>query len=106
MWSAIACLLFSSLLAILYPVLGFFDRRALATNGYLRVFHAKTDGDDTLLYCVHPKDDITLKLESYRVLSATGQLLGLAMLIEKGRRHCVFRLHTAQARAGCLIAIH
>ena len=106
MWSAIACLLFSSLLAILYPMLGFFDRRALATNGYLRVFHAKTDGDDTLLYCVHPKDDITLKLESYRVLSATGQLLGLAMLIEKGRRHCVFRLHTVQARAGCLIAIH
>lgn len=105
-WTAMLCLLFSSLLAVLYPLLGYFDRRALATKGYLRVFHAKADGDDTLLYCVHPKDNITLKLDSYRVLSATGQLLGLAMLTEKGRRHCVFRLPTAQARAGCLIAIH
>ena len=38
-------------------------------------------------------------------LSATGQLLGMAVLADSGRRHCVFRLHAARARAGCIVAV-
>lgn len=103
---AFSCLFFATLLTGLYPALTLWERKTLVKKGFLRVFHARDEGDDTLLYCVYAKDDVRLLNDSYRVVSATGQLLGLAILTEKGRRHCVFRLRTARARAGCLIAIH
>lgn len=103
--AAFICLLAAVLLGLLYPVLYLADRRALAQNGCLRVFHARPDGPDTLLYCVQPQRNPPKKSMSYQVLSATGQLLGLADLTECGRKHCVFRLHAAQARAGCIVAV-
>lgn len=81
----------------------FFGKR-LKEAGYLRVFHAKADGDDTLLYCIDPAGDVRVD-RAYTVLSATGQALGLAEITEQGRRHCVFRLRAARARAGCLISL-
>ncbi len=78
--------------------------RLLSANGYLRVYHAKEDGDDTLLYCVDAKNMIE-PTRSYSVCSAAGQLLGTADVSESGRRYCVFRLYAARARAGCVIAL-
>ena len=98
--AAFACLISALLLALLYPALYFIDR-----SGCLRVFHARTSGPDTLLYCVQPVRDAPVRGTAYRVLSATGQLLGMAVLADSGRRHCVFRLHAARARAGCIVAV-
>lgn len=81
----------------------FFGKR-LKEAGYLRVFHAKASGDDTLLYCIDPARDVQSD-RAYTVLSASGQALGLAEMTEQGRRHCVFRLRAARARAGCLISL-
>ena len=103
--AAFACLISALLLALLYPALYFIDRRTLARSGCLRVFHARTSGPDTLLYCVQPVRDAPVRGTAYRVLSATGQLLGMAVLADSGRRHCVFRLHAARARAGCIVAV-
>ena len=102
--AAFACLISALLLALLYPALYFIDRRTLARSGCLRVFHARTSGPDTLLYCVQPVRDAPVRGTAYRVLSATGQLLGMAVLADSGRRHCVFRLHAARARADCIVA--
>lgn len=103
--AAFACLISALLLASLYPALYFIDRRTLARSGCLRVFHARTSGPDTLLYCVQPERDAPVRGTAYRVLSATGQLLGMATLTDSGRRHCVFRLQAARARAGCIVAV-
>lgn len=103
--AAFACPISALLLALLYPALYFIDRRTLARSGCLRVFHARTSGPDTLLYCVQPVRDAPVRGTAYRVLSATGQLLGMAVLADSGRRHCVFRLHAARARAGCIVAV-
>ena len=56
-----ACLISALLLALLYPALYFIDRRTLARSGCLRVFHARTSGPDTLLYCVQPVRDAPVR---------------------------------------------
>ncbi len=68
--AAFACLISALLLALLYPALYFIDRRTLARSGCLRVFHARTSGPDTLLYCVQPVRDAPVRGTAYRVLSA------------------------------------
>ena len=59
--AAFACLISALLLALLYPALHFIDRRTLARSGCLRVFHARTSGPDTLLYCVQPVRDAPVR---------------------------------------------
>ncbi len=103
--AAFVCLAATLLLTLFYFALYLVDRKTLARCGYLRVFHARTAGPDTLLYCVQPEHDAPTPGAAYRVLSATGQLLGMAELNDSGRRHCVFRLHAARARAGCIVAV-
>lgn len=103
--TAFICLVTTLLLTLLYFALYLVDRKKLARRGYLRVFHARKTGPDTLLYCVQPESDAPTPGASYRVLSATGQLLGMAELNDSGRRHCIFRLHAARARAGCIVAV-
>lgn len=102
--SAIFLLGLGLLAGVLTPVASRLLSRNLAEHGYLLVYHAKIDGDDTLLYYV----DKAGRLEGdagYPVFSAVGQMLGVAALLNRGRRHCVLRLPAAQARAGCFIAI-
>lgn len=102
--SAIVFLGLGIFAAALTPLLGRMLSRNLARHGYLLVYHAKADGDDTLLYCL----DTDSQLRSHRmypVLSAVGQLIGLAALATHSRRHCVLRLPAAQARAGCFISL-
>lgn len=92
------------LTGFLTPVAGRLLSRNLARYGYLLVYHTKTDGDDTLLYCVDTSGHL-LERTGYPVFSAVGQMLGVAALTIRGRRHCVLRLPAAQARAGCFIAL-
>lgn len=95
-------------LAGLFGVLYYSCRRyvaaALVKRGYLRVYHTKDAGDDTLLYCADPKKVLEVK-RTYPVLSAAGQFLGTADVSEAGGRYCVLRLYAARARAGCFISL-
>lgn len=77
---------------------------ALADRGYLRVYHTKDAGDDTLLYCADPKKVLDAE-RTYPVLSAAGQFLGTADVSEASGRYCVLRLYAARARAGCFISL-
>lgn len=95
---------FSLFFAAATPILGRLFSRNLSEHGYLLVYYTKTDGDDTLLYCLDSKRLLEAD-RTYPVLSAIGQMLGLAAMTLRGRRHCVLRLPAAQARAGCLIAL-
>lgn len=94
--------------AILFGLLYFACRRyvaaAFAERGYLRVYHTKDAGDDTLLYCADPKKVLELE-RTYPVLSAAGQYLGTADVSEAGGRYCVLRLYAARARAGCFVSL-
>lgn len=78
--------------------------KIFADNGFLRVYHAKPDGDDTLLYCIDGRGAIEAH-RAYPVYSAAGQLLGTAEVAETSSRYCVLRLNSARARAGCVIAL-
>ena len=98
----------SLLLAMLFGA-GFFAARSayaklLMHHGCLRIHHAKSEGDDTLLYCLDPKHDMRPK-EAYPVFSASGQLLGIADVLEINARWAVLRLTAARARSGCIVEL-
>ena len=96
------CLAIAS--GVLYLLLFYFGSRILARHGYFRVYYARPEGDDTMLYCID-QETLLAENQSYPVLSAAGQLLGLAEVEDRGARHCVLKLVAAQARAGCYIAL-
>ena len=77
--------------------------RLLKRRGFCRIYYARTEGDDTLLYCIDQEHLLRMD-RSYPVFSAAGQLLGLAGLTGRSPRYCVLTLCAAQARAGCLIS--
>ncbi len=85
-------------------LLVYFGGRSLAKQGYCRVYYARTEGNDTMLYCID-SESLLSDQHSYPVFSAAGQLLGLADVTARGTRHCVLKLYAAQARAGCLVAV-
>ena len=95
-------------LAVFFGALFGLSRRwhatALVERGYLKVYHTKDAGDDTLLYCADPKKVLEIE-RTYPVLSAAGQFLGTADVSEAGGRYCVLRLYAARARAGCLVSL-
>lgn len=96
-----AVFLFSGILLLL---LVYFGGRSLARQGYCRVYFARSEGNDTMLYCID-SESLLSDQHSYPVFTAAGQLLGLADVTARGTRHCVLKLYAAQARAGCLIAV-
>lgn len=104
LYAAFCSLAVAGLAALIFFLAPFLFSRSLKQAGYLRVFHTKTAGDDTLLYCIDPAHDISSG-RTYTVLSASGQALGVAEMIEQGRRHCIFLLRATRARAGCLISL-
>lgn len=84
--------------------LRFYLRTQLRKRGYLRIYHAKPSGDDTLLYCLDSDHRVEAG-EPYPVLTAAGQTLGTAFLLERESRYCVLKLTSARARAGCMVAL-
>ncbi len=101
---AIRALIVALVAAAGYQLLLRWLTKIFADNGFLRVYHAKSDGDDTLLYCIDSRGAIEAG-RSYPVLTAAGQLLGTAVASQTGARYCVLRLTSARARAGCIIAL-
>ncbi len=101
---AAASLVLAIVAAVSYVLLYRYTVRLLARRGYLRVYHAKEDGDDTMLYCVDARNQAEANT-SYPVMTAAGQTLGLAAVEERGRRYVVFRLCAARARPGCVVAL-
>lgn len=87
---------------------GFLSHRALqklfAKQGYLRVFHTREEGNDTLLYCIDEGRTLA-DAARYPILTATGHLLGFATVLERGRQHCILRLQASHATSGCLIGV-
>ena len=89
---------------VLYLAAFLIGSHRLAREGYFRVYFTRPEGDDTMLYCID-SERILSEERPYPVLSAAGQLIGLANVSGRGARHCVLKLSAAQARAGCLIAV-
>ena len=89
---------------VLYFTLIYFSAAWLAKRGFVRVYHTRMEGDDTMLYCIDPQSSLR-ELGTYPILSATGKLLGMAQVITRGTRYCVLQLTAAQARTGCLVAL-
>lgn len=87
---------------------GFVSHRTLQAlftkKGYLRVFHTKEEGNDTLLYCIDEQRTLS-DTNRYPILTATGHLLGFATVLERGRQHCILRLQASHATTGCLIGV-
>lgn len=90
--------------SILLLLLVYFGGKSLARQGYCRVYYARAEGNDTMLYCID-SESLLSDQHSYPVFTAAGQLLGLADVTARGTRHCVLKLYAAQARAGCLVAV-
>lgn len=101
---AIRALILALVSGVLYIAAFFIGSRHLAREGYFRVYFTRPEGDDTMLYCID-SERILSEEHPYPVLSAAGQLIGLANVSGRGARHCVLKLPAAQARAGCLIAV-
>lgn len=79
-------------------------QRLFLRSGFLRVFHTREEGNDTLLYCI----DVHRTLADdhrYPILTAKGHLLGFATVFERGRQHCILRLQASHASIGCLIGV-
>ena len=79
-------------------------QKLFAKQGYLRVFHTKEEGNDTLLYCIDEGRTLADSAR-YPILTATGHLLGFATVLERGRQHCILRLQASHATTGCLIGV-
>lgn len=79
-------------------------QKLFAKQGYLRVFHTKEEGNDTLLYCIDEGRTLA-DAARYPILTATGHLLGFATVLERGRQHCILRLQASHATTGCLIGV-
>lgn len=77
---------------------------ALVKQGFLRIFHTREDGNDTLLYCIDANRTLR-DTGRYPILTATGHLLGFATVSERGREHCILRLQASHATTGCLIGV-
>lgn len=71
-------------------------------RGYCRIQNTFVQGDVTLLYCRLPRS-FELESNAYPVLSASGSLLGLASLSERGSTYGVFTLESINATPGCYI---
>lgn len=71
-------------------------------RGYCRIQNTFVQGDVTLLYCRLPRS-FEPESNSYPVLSASGNLLGLASLSERGSTYGVFTLESINATPGCYI---
>ena len=95
--TAVRTLLFALLAGFSWWTLRFYTRAQLRQRGYLRIYHAKPDGDDTLLYCLDSDRRVEAG-EPYPVLTAAGQTLGTAFLLERESRYCVLKLTSARAR--------
>lgn len=104
--TAVRTLLFALLAGFSWWALRFYTRAQLRKRGYLRIYHAKPAGDDTLLYCLDSDRRVEAG-EPYPVLTAAGQTLGTAFLLERESRYCVLKLTSARARAraGCMVAL-
>lgn len=102
--TAIRALILAVVSGVLYLAAFLIGSHRLAREGYFRVYFTRPEGDDTMLYCID-SERILSEERPYPVLSAAGQLIGLANVSGRGARHCVLKLSAAQARAGCLIAV-
>lgn len=102
--AAFTALIVAASACILYFLLSYFGAKWLARRGLVRVYHTRDEGDDTVLYCIDP-EALLQSGTSYPVLTARGQMLGLAEVTNRGTRYCVLRLSAAQARTGCFVAV-
>ena len=74
----------------------------ITRRGYCRIQNTFVQGDVTLLYCRLPRS-FEPDANVYPVLSASGSLLGLATLTERGSTYGVFTLESINATPGCYI---
>lgn len=102
--AAFAALIVAATACLLYFGLIYFGSAWLAKRGFLRVYHTRQEGDDTMLYCIDPQASLN-EAQTYPVLSAAGKLMGTAEVTSRGARYCILKLTAAQARTGCLVAL-
>ena len=102
--AALVSLAVAIVCGLLYAGMLFLCGKALMRLGFCRVYYTRSEGDDTFLYCID-QEMLLADDRSYPVLSAAGQLLGLADVTSRGARYCVLRLASAQARAGCMVSL-
>ena len=102
--AAFAALIVAATACLLYFGLIYFGSAWLAKRGFVRVYHTRQEGDDTMLYCIDPQSSLN-EAQTYPVLSAVGKLMGTAEVTSRGARYCILKLTAAQARTGCLVAL-
>lgn len=102
--AAFAALIVAATACLLYFGLIYFGSAWLAKRGFVRVYHTRQEGDDTMLYFIDPQSSLN-EAQTYPVLSAAGKLMGTAEVTSRGARYCILKLTAAQARTGCLVAL-
>lgn len=77
--AAFAALIVAATACLLYFGLIYFGSAWLAKRGFVRVYHTRQEGDDTMLYCIDPQASLN-EAQTYPVLSAAGKLMGTVKL--------------------------